>query len=81
MENWMEYGTLNLESDAATDISKIWRTLDSILSCPLILQEVPKNYFQRCHDPTKTKETTEGELVQIAARAYIKRALPLAKRK
>ena len=39
------------------------------------------NYFQYSQDPTRTNETTEGELVQIAAQAYITNALSLAKAK
>ena len=78
LQKWQTEGALSFDCDAAADIVKIWHKLHAKLQCPLIIQKLPRGYFVNKHDPHRTSETTEAELVHRAARDNYKHAIPFA---
>ena len=75
----MESGTLCLDSDAAADILTVWHRLRKLMQRPLILEELPEDYFEKKKEHYGVGETTEGELIKEAVKDFYRKAQPYAK--
>ena len=75
LANWFTWGTLGLESSAASDICDCIRTLSGGLSCSAILEAVPGDFFE----DARFQGTRDSDIVFATACRLFRSVFPRAR--